>query len=102
MSATPAAKPPPCVIGKYCKEHQFVHGAEAEQLRASVEHFRDQLDNADFGDLDGIRGGLTALLDQVDARDSLAFVEVVPHDKWKLESKRGVRRRAPPKKRAKR
>lgn len=30
-------KPPPCVIGKYCKDHDFVHGAEAEDLRHTFE-----------------------------------------------------------------
>lgn len=81
---------PVCIIGRFCEEHGFVHGAEAEQLRKAIEEFRDQL--VDDTDIDEIESGLTALLDRVDARDSLAFVEVKPR-RWTFEGRRRVRPR---------
>lgn len=56
------------VLATHCKEHGYVHGAEAEELRAGVERL-----------LEGERGSfayeLQELLDNVDARDSLAFLD---------------------------
>jgi hypothetical protein len=50
-----------CVIGEYCRTHQFVHGAEAEELRQRLEALDDPI--------------VTAILDDVDARDSLAWIQ---------------------------
>jgi hypothetical protein len=57
-----------CVIGKPCAEHDgMVHGKEAEELRRGIEEL--------------IAGGgpttidLMRLLERVDARDSLAYLE---------------------------
>jgi hypothetical protein len=69
-----------CLIGVACETHGGeIHGREAEELRAGVEqiintvaHVHD--DDALF-DLGEIRRALIALLDRVDARDSLAFRE---------------------------
>jgi hypothetical protein len=76
-----------CVIGKFCSEHGFVHGEEAENLRHEIENTigagferhvadgtvspRDAVDSA----LRGVEGVLQEILDRVDARDSLAFLE---------------------------
>jgi len=51
------------------------HGGEAEELRKGVERLRDSL--ADHREYDGydIRDRLQTLLDDVDARDSLAWLE---------------------------
>jgi hypothetical protein len=56
-----------CVIGKYCRRHQFIHGAEAEELRERIE----ALLAAGYVDGDAVQ----RVLDDVDARDSLAFIE---------------------------
>lgn len=56
-----------CVIGKYCRRHQFIHGAEAEELRERIE--------ALLGTGEVIDHQLRAVLDEVDARDSLAYLE---------------------------
>lgn len=50
-----------CIIGVYCAEHRFFHGAEAEELRQQL------------AKLDSL--SVNAILDEVDARDSLAYVE---------------------------
>ena len=55
-----------CVIGEYCREHRFVHGAEAEELREHIEAFINERPRASIRDLQ-------AVLDDVDARDSCAF-----------------------------
>ena len=55
---------PKCVIGEYCKKHGFIHGAEAEELR-------DKLKDIAHRDAD-----VRAVLDNVDARDSVAWLEV--------------------------
>jgi hypothetical protein len=57
-----------CVMGKPCKEHDgVVHGAEAEELRAGLE----KLVAEGFV----TERAVTSLLDSIDARDSLAFLE---------------------------
>lgn len=68
----PAQDQQRCIIGEYCRLHGFIHGAEAEELRQGIEVLRD-----------GTRGKfhrqqLQELLDDVDARDSAAFVEARP------------------------
>ena len=59
-----------CIIGKYCLTHQFIYGAEAEELRQRLE-----LSSSEAGNV-GRRTAkrLAALLDDVDARDSAAFL----------------------------
>ena len=58
------------VYSKYCPEHGFFHGAEAEELREGIEKIIDH-----EGDVRGFKRALQALLDRVDARDSLAYLE---------------------------
>lgn len=60
-----------CVFGKYCNRHEFVHGAEAEELREELEKFAANNNN----DADAIYWA-RRVLDGVDARDSVAYVEV--------------------------
>lgn len=52
---------PDCVIGVYCQRHGFIHGQEAEELRERLEELGDKAVNR--------------VLDEVDARDSLAYLE---------------------------
>ena len=67
-----------CVIGIACERHtEAVHGKEAEELRVGIERIVRDMDAFD-GDDDALRETrekLSALLDDVDARDSLAFRE---------------------------
>jgi hypothetical protein len=57
-----------CVIGKRCEEHSgSVHGQEAEELRAGLELL--------IRDGDVTESSVQRLLDHVDARDSLSFLE---------------------------
>ena len=57
------------VFATPCPEHGFVHGAEAEELRAGLESLIAHSDKK-------VRAAeLQALLDRVDARDSLARLE---------------------------
>ena len=50
------------ITGRHCMEHGFTHGEEAEELRVAIEEAED-LDE------------LKAKLDDIDARDSLAFLD---------------------------
>jgi hypothetical protein len=68
-----------CMVGRTCAKHGgAVHGREAEELRAGVERL---LGNSADGDgeehlaLEELHKSLFFLLDHVDARDSLAFLE---------------------------
>ena len=67
----------PCpLVNRRCEEHEFIHGAEAEELRSGIEKV---IGLANHGlDYDELVGELRNLLDKVDARDSLAFVEKRP------------------------
>lgn len=66
--ATEAPQQPKCVIGEYCRRHGFIHGAEAEELRERLEKLCHQQR--------GFSGSeVRYILDDVDARDSLAWVE---------------------------
>ena len=56
-----------CVIGEYCRRHGFIHGAEAQELRKRIE--------ALLGDGEVNDRTLQDVLDSVDARDSLAYLE---------------------------
>lgn len=75
---------PACVIGDYCSRHNFIHGAEAEELREKLTALVDELDDeaADSyrrsRERDAKRevaARLRALLDDVDARDAVAWLE---------------------------
>jgi hypothetical protein len=66
-----------CVIGEYCSRHQFIHGAEAEELRQRIEKLMRV-------DTETQHHALQDVLDEVDARDSLAFVEV--RQKWEADA----------------
>ena len=58
------------VYSEPCPEHGFIHGAEASELREGIEELLSKkLDRP------GMRTALRALLDRVDARDSLARLE---------------------------
>lgn len=61
-----------------CTVHDNVtHGREAEELRAGVERILSD-HHGDCTSMRLIRRQLQALLDRVDARDSLAYVERHP------------------------
>lgn len=79
----------PCVIGVYCHKHGFIHGAEAEELRERIEKLVSEYreakrdaeadcphDIAPVGIIheNAIRA-LSGILDTVDARDSVAWLE---------------------------
>ncbi len=66
---TPEKEKPRCIIGKYCRLHQFIHGAEAEELR---ERFEGLIDTKADDPID--KSVVRYILDDVDARDSAAFV----------------------------
>lgn len=59
-----------CRIGIYCSDHGFIHGAEAEELRQAIEKLRDARGRPTCE-------ALTRLLDDIDARDSLAYLEAM-------------------------
>lgn len=77
MSAPPDKSKERCPIrGRYCSEHGFVHGHEAEALRSGIENLMvtKSEPTRDHGFAVNVVD-LQKLLDSVDARDSLAFVE---------------------------
>jgi hypothetical protein len=59
----------PCIIGQSCARHGFIHGAEAEELREEFEKLAATYRG------DEPAGWIQEVLDKVDARDSLAFLE---------------------------
>ena len=67
-----------CTVYKdFCMEHNFVHGAEAEELREGIEKIRGSIArnyDDDFILMTVLRQ-LDDLVERVDARDSLAFLE---------------------------
>jgi hypothetical protein len=59
---------PPCILGQFCSFHNFVHGAEAEELREELEKLIEESDKK-------VRvRDLEKLLDRVDARVSVAYI----------------------------
>ncbi len=60
-----------CVVGQECLRHGVVHGQEAEELRKGIEDIL----KGTISRSDPTRLALLRLLDEVDARDSLAFLE---------------------------
>ncbi len=79
-----------CVIGKHCKEHGMVHGAEAEELRLGIEKI---IQDEYINDFDRKRQ-LEHLLDAVDARDSLSWIEMQRRvlEQKALKKKKGKKR----------
>ncbi len=76
-----------CIIGKPCKRHGFVHGWEAEELRKGIEDLISHCEDMkwDSGhsryDIPVVTvQNLRELLDQVDAQDSLTYLESQKHD----------------------
>lgn len=57
-----------CIIGEYCHRHGFIHGAEAEELRSRLESLPELPD------------AVRRVLEDVDARDSLAWREVIARE----------------------
>jgi len=68
-----------CRFGVYCVKHGFIHGAEAEELRERIETLTAEITMDAAADL--IADELQEILDDVDARDSLAW-----HEQRLLES----------------
>ena len=58
------------VYSSYCAEHGFIHGREAEELRRGIQEILQSNTSEDEWDWK-----LQDLLDRVDARDSLAYLE---------------------------
>lgn len=73
-AATHRARLALCRMGHYCSEHNFVHGAEAEELRGKLEKL---INEASIDEKVSVYQ-LQRLLDNVDARDSLAYLEGRP------------------------
>lgn len=69
--AAAASKAAKCVIGEYCAQHDFIHGKEAEELRQRIEKMAAETRGRFH------RQQLQELLDDVDARDSCAYVAVL-------------------------
>jgi len=64
-------KPSRCpVTRKLCPIHGFSHGAEAEELRGGIERILASGIDDHYAD-----AALRQLLDRVDARDSLAYLQ---------------------------
>lgn len=74
VEAPPDAAPQKCVIGEYCRSHGFIHGAEAEELRQRIETMLSEVDHEGDDAFEALVQALQFTLDEVDARDSLAFV----------------------------
>lgn len=65
-----------CVIGKYCSFHKFIHGKEAEELRKEITDLVNSLRGSwDRNEQFVHYLDLEELLEKVDARDSVAYLE---------------------------
>jgi len=69
------------VYREACFDHGFVHGAEAEELREGIEKVLATHNYPD--DAHSLRCELQAILDRVDARDSLAYREATDRKRRK-------------------
>ena len=67
-----------CAIGRYCPKHNYIHGAEAEEFRCRME---EAIKEAEERDDEACIGVIQKILDDVDARDSLAYLESVTSPK---------------------
>lgn len=65
-----------CSIAGYCHLHNFWHGGEAEELRRRLEALAERIDGVTLEDDDRISEEITKILEEVDARDSTAFLEM--------------------------
>lgn len=65
------------VRANHCDEHGYVHGAEAEELRAGLEKALSNLGTDCCRHDDDLASEIRNLLDYVDARDSLAYCEAM-------------------------
>lgn len=79
--ALPGAATIVCSITGYCHDHGFWHGGEAEELRSGLEGLlakhRDPGDPMDANDvLAELLRDMQKLVDDTDARDSLAYREM--------------------------
>jgi hypothetical protein len=65
------------INGKRCPKHDLIHGAEAEELRKGIEKFMEKIDDDYAQDVPRceVLEDLQKLLDETDARDSLAYCE---------------------------
>ena len=65
-----------CIIGKYCSFHDFVHGAEAEEIRSKLIELISKLRSYSFDREDQFvhYSHLEDLLNSIDARDSVAYL----------------------------
>jgi hypothetical protein len=71
-----------CVVGVSCDRHGgAVHGREAEELRKGIERIIAQtvVDDACPDSANDVLDELQRLLDGIDARDSLVFLEETKH-----------------------
>lgn len=59
-----------CTMKNFCLVHNFTHGKEAEELRVGIQEI---VDTCEY--YDNILDRLQDLLDSVDARDSLGYLE---------------------------
>lgn len=86
------SKPRCTVYRQYCMTHDFVHGAEAEELRSGIEKLIEKSSEEYFEH--GVEEpmvsvtALQRLLDRVNARDSLAWLEA--EDKTRKGKKRAA------------
>jgi hypothetical protein len=67
-----------CIVGVSCDRHGgAVHGHEAEELRKGIERIFLEYDDVMHqpDEVNDMRAALRRLLDEIDARDSLAFLE---------------------------
>lgn len=66
-----------CTIREFgCAVHGFIHGAEAEELREGIQKIIVHYEDAAYeNDSDLMLDDLRKLLERVDARDSVAFLE---------------------------
>lgn len=66
---------PKCTVYRQrCNAHHCIHGGEAEELRSAIEKLIEEA-HEDGDEFRISTGRLQRLLDSVDARDSLAFLE---------------------------
>lgn len=66
-----------CIFGEYCSLHGFIHGAEAEELRSRLEALIEE------ETIDAV--AIQAILNDVDARDAVAYLEWVRREEAEAE-----------------
>jgi hypothetical protein len=73
-----------CIIGQYCSVHGIIHGYEAEELRKRIESYVEMLlsnsTESDLVDSQNVAEDLQGILGDVDARDSVAYLEASAND----------------------